>query len=70
MKKFMGFTAVLLSLSILFGSVGAAAADFDALDEGGMGLNLIRQSASEMRYVRQDDRNVLTLRFAIGMNRS
>ena len=34
MKKFMGFTAVLLSLSILFGSVGAAAADFDALDAG------------------------------------
>ena len=51
-------------------SASGELADFDALDEGGMGLNLIRQSASEMRYVRQDDRNVLTLRFAIGMNRS
>jgi len=36
------------------------------LDQGGMGLSIIRQSASEMRYARQGDKNELTLRFAMG----
>ena len=39
--------------------------DFDALDQGGMGLSLIRQSALRMEYARQRDRNVLKLWFAL-----
>ena len=37
--------------------------DFDALDTGGMGLNVIRQTASEMAYERKDGWNILTLIF-------
>lgn len=39
---------------------------FEELDEGGMGLNMIRQSASDMRYERKDGRNELTLVFKEG----
>ena len=39
--------------------------DFDALDQGGMGLGIIRQSVSELRYARQDDFNELTMVFAL-----
>ena len=39
--------------------------DFDLLDEGGMGLNIIRQTTTEMEYERKDGWNVLTLRFAL-----
>ena len=45
-----------------------APADFDALDQGGMGLSIIRQSASRMRYARQDGFNALNLQFPIAMN--
>ena len=38
--------------------------DFDALDTGGMGLNVIRQVTSEMAYERKDGWNILTLTFA------
>lgn len=37
--------------------------DFEMLDTGGMGLNVIRQTVSEMSYERKDEWNVLTLRF-------
>jgi len=37
--------------------------DFDLLDQGGMGLNLIRQSVSSLRYERKDNRNILTMIF-------
>jgi anti-sigma regulatory factor (Ser/Thr protein kinase) len=33
------------------------------LDNGGMGLNLIRQTASSLSYERKDGRNQLTLFF-------
>ena len=39
--------------------------DFELLDSGGMGLNLIRQSASSLHYERKDDRNVFTLYFPL-----
>ena len=38
---------------------------FDELDSGGMGLEMIRQSASGMHYERRRDRNELTLDFAL-----
>ena len=37
--------------------------DFEELDLGGMGLSIIRQTASSVEYARTEDRNVLTLRF-------
>lgn len=40
-------------------------ADFDDLDQGGMGLALIRQTASRMEYARVADGNVLTLWFSL-----
>lgn len=39
--------------------------DFDQLDSGGMGLQLIRQTASSVRYERKDERNLLTLMFPV-----
>jgi anti-sigma regulatory factor (Ser/Thr protein kinase) len=33
---------------------------FDQLDEGGMGLYLIRKAVTEVRYAREHDRNLLT----------
>lgn len=39
--------------------------DFDQLDSGGMGLQLIRQTASSVRYERKDERNLLTLIFPV-----
>ena len=39
--------------------------EFELLDSGGMGLNLIRQCVSSMRYERKEDRNVLTLLFPL-----
>ena len=39
--------------------------EFELLDSGGMGLGLVRQTASSMNYERKDDRNVLTLLFAL-----
>ena len=39
--------------------------EFELLDKGGMGLNIIRQNASGMKYERKDDRNVFTLSFDI-----
>ena len=44
-------------------AVKAEEKTFDELDEGGMGLNIIRRSASSMRYERKDDRNKLYLSF-------
>ena len=40
--------------------------DFDMLDMGGMGLNMIRQTAENMTYNRDDDKNCLTLEFTLG----
>lgn len=37
--------------------------EFDMLDTGGMGLNVIRMSSKEIRYTRKDDRNILTVLF-------
>ena len=39
--------------------------EFETLDSGGMGLNLIRQTASSARYERKDGKNVFTMRFCI-----
>lgn len=39
--------------------------DFDELDSGGMGLQLIRQTVSSVRYERKDERNLLTLTFPV-----
>ena len=39
--------------------------EFDMLDTGGMGLNVIRMSSKEMRYERKDDRNILTVHFEL-----
>lgn len=39
--------------------------EFEMLDSGGMGLNLVRQTASTMDYERKDGRNVLTLSFPL-----
>ncbi len=37
--------------------------DFDLLDHGGMGLSIIRQSVSSIRYERKNDQNELTMCF-------
>lgn len=42
-----------------------SATDFEALDQGGMGLVLIRESAADMTYERVNGRNVLRLSFFI-----
>ena len=39
--------------------------EFEALDSGGMGLNVIRQSVSSIRYDRIDEWNVLTMCFRL-----
>ena len=39
----------------------AADKDFEDLDAGGMGINLIRQLASDLEYRSEDGRNVLTI---------
>jgi len=39
--------------------------EFETLDSGGMGLNLIRQTVSSARYERKDGKNVFTMRFCI-----
>ena len=39
--------------------------EFEALDNGGMGLALIRQSVSSMHYERKCGRNVFTLYFPL-----
>ena len=39
--------------------------EFDLLDSGGMGLNLIRQSVSSMHYERKDNRNDFLLIFPL-----
>ena len=38
-------------------------AEFEDLDLGGMGIELIRQSAKKMTYVREGNYNILTLYF-------
>ena len=40
--------------------------EFEFLDNGGMGLNLIAQTASSMHYERKNGRNVFTLVFLPG----
>lgn len=35
--------------------------DFEDLDSGGMGINLVRQLASHLEYQRNGDRNILTI---------
>ena len=35
----------------------------DLLDSGGMGLNMIRQIVSAMRYERKDDENIFSMEF-------
>ena len=39
--------------------------DFEFLDNGGMGLNLIRKSVSSMRYERKNNRNNFMLYFPL-----
>ena len=39
--------------------------DFDMLDMGGMGIGIVRETASSMEYARRDDRNVLFLCFRL-----
>ena len=39
--------------------------EFERLDNGGMGLNLIRRCVSSMHYERKEDRNILTLFFPL-----
>lgn len=39
--------------------------EFDMLDGGGMGLHMIRQSASKMEYERKGDCNILILHFSL-----
>ena len=39
--------------------------DFDLLDSGGIGLNLIRQTASSMHYERKHGQNVFSLFFSL-----
>ncbi len=39
--------------------------EFEELDGGGMGLGLIRQSASSARYVREDGMNLFTMHFSL-----
>ena len=46
-------------------AVAVVKKEFELLDSGGMGLNLIRQTASSMHYERKDDRNVFTLSFTL-----
>lgn len=38
---------------------------FDLLDQGGMGLTIVRQIVTEMRYERTEDKNMLTLVFSL-----
>lgn len=61
-------------LSILFSddgipfdstSVRTDSREFEEMDQGGMGLNIIRQSVSSMHYERTEDRNELTLVFLL-----
>ena len=40
---------------------------FEGLDSGGMGLNLIRRCVSSMLYERREDRNILTLFFPLSL---
>lgn len=40
--------------------------EFDELDSGGMGLALIRQTASDWKYERADGENCVTMEFARG----
>jgi anti-sigma regulatory factor (Ser/Thr protein kinase) len=42
--------------------------DFEYLDGGGMGLNLIRQSTASLHYERRGDRNILTLFFSMPLS--
>ncbi|MCR4876283.1 MAG: SpoIIE family protein phosphatase [Clostridiales bacterium] len=42
---------------------GPTEKDPDMLDSGGMGLNMIRQIASAMRYERRDDENIFSMEF-------
>lgn len=39
--------------------------EFDMLDSGGMGLDLIRQSAASMQYERKDGQNIFTVFFTL-----
>ena len=39
--------------------------EFDLLDNGGMGLSLIRQSAASIQYERKNEQNILTLFFTL-----
>ena len=42
--------------------------EFERLDGGGMGLNLIRQCTSSMHYERRENRNILTLNFSLSLS--
>lgn len=46
-------------------AVQAEDREFETLDSGGMGLNLIRQTVSSARYERKDGRNLFTMRFNV-----
>ena len=52
-----------------FDPTGAVAEEkqFEGLDSGGMGLNLIRRCVSSMHYERKEDRNILTLFFPLSL---
>lgn len=58
---------VLADDGIPFDPTAAAAEEkeFDMLDSGGMGLNIIRQTASSFHYRREDDRNELSMCFSL-----
>ena len=46
-------------------SVQSEEKEFEELSNGGMGINIMRQSSSEMEYRYEDGHNVLTLRFEV-----
>ncbi|MCR5475729.1 MAG: ATP-binding protein [Lachnospiraceae bacterium] len=43
----------------------AQESDFELLDDGGMGISIIRQTAAAVKYERADEKNILTLDFEI-----
>ena len=42
--------------------------DFEDFDKGGMGIDLIEKLASDISYIRKDDKNILTLIFRENMS--
>lgn len=59
------FSVTFTDNGVPFDPVNSAAEerDFEELDQGGMGIKLVRQNTKEMLYSRTAGKNVLTLRF-------